>query len=171
MRKMFEVEEMAHGKNPKLESLKKALHEKVIPRLLRLLETGGRSIQPCRIHSDIWPGNAMHDSDTYEVIIFDSCAYWGHSEADLGLWRASRYRLGRPFVKDYLKIMGISESQADWDDRNALYAMYVRQSSSLTPFHSVFLFCFADQLFSHNILNSGSFRRADFALVKFILFF
>ena len=74
MRRMFEVEERVHGKDPTLESLKKALHEKAISRLLRPLETGGRSIQPCLIHSDIWPGNAMHDSDTYEVIIFDSCA-------------------------------------------------------------------------------------------------
>ena len=32
----------------------------------------------------------MLDSDTYEVIIFDSCAYWGHDEADLGTWRAAR---------------------------------------------------------------------------------
>ena len=81
---MFEVEENAHGKDPKLGSLKKALHEKVIPRLLRPLETEGRSIQPCLIHSDIWPGNTMLDSDAQEVIVFDFCAYWGHNKADLG---------------------------------------------------------------------------------------
>lgn len=44
MRRMFEVEEKAHGKDPKLGSLEKALHEKVIPRFLRPLETEGRSI-------------------------------------------------------------------------------------------------------------------------------
>lgn len=125
MRRMFDVEEKAHGKDPKLESLKNALHEKVIPRLLRPLETGGRYIKPCLVHSDIWPGNVMLDSDTYKMIIFDSCAHWAHNESDLGTWRASRYKLGRPFIKEYQKLMGISEPQADWDDRNALYAMYV----------------------------------------------
>ena len=131
VRRMFEVEEKALGKDPKLGSLKKVLHEKVIPRLLRPLETEGRSIQPCLIHSDIWPGNTTLDSDTQEVIIFDSCAYWGHNEADLGTWRASRYKLGQPFIKEYQKVMDKSEPQADWDDRNALYAIYIHQSSYL----------------------------------------
>lgn len=53
MQKMFEVEELAHGKDDKLEILKNGLYDKVIPRLLRPLKTGGRSIQPCLIHSDI----------------------------------------------------------------------------------------------------------------------
>lgn len=44
MCRMFEIEEKAHGKDAKLESLRQALHEKVIPRLLRSLETGRRSI-------------------------------------------------------------------------------------------------------------------------------
>jgi protein-ribulosamine 3-kinase len=125
MRKMFELEEVAHGKDPKLESLKKDLYDKVIPRLLRPLETGGRSIQPCLVHSDLWPGNIKPDADTNEIMIFDSCAFWGHNEADLGTWRAPRYKFGRPFVKEYQKAMGISEPRGDWDDRNALYAMYV----------------------------------------------
>ena len=102
MRRLFEVEEKAHGKDPKLESSKKALHEKVIPRLLRPLETGGRSIQPCLIHSNIWPGNTMLDLETKEVISFDSCAYWGHQEANLGTWRASRYKLRQPFIEEYI---------------------------------------------------------------------
>lgn len=55
----------------------------------------------------------MLDSDSYEVIIFDSCAYWGRNEADLETWRVSRYKLGRPFIKEYQKLLGISEPQAD----------------------------------------------------------
>ena len=131
MRKMIELEEMAHGKDDKLESLKKDLFDKVIPRLLRPLETGGRSIQPCLVHSDIWPGNIMTDVDTDKIIIFDSCTFWGHNEADLGSWRAPRYKLGRPFFREYQKAMGLSEPQSDWDDRNALYAMYVYRTFKL----------------------------------------
>ena len=105
------------------EDLKQEILKKVIPRLLRPLETGGRSIKPCLIHSDLWPGNCMPDADTDRIMIFDSCAYWGHNESDLGSWRAPRYQLGKPYIEEYQSLMGRSEPQADWDDRNALYAM------------------------------------------------
>lgn len=127
MKQMLTVEERSHGKNDELEMLKEALYAKVIPRLLRPLETEGRSIQPCLLHSDLWPGNCMPDANTGETMIFDSCAFWGHSEADLGSWRASRYNMGKPFFKEYQGVMGKSEPKDDWDDRNILYAMYVFQ--------------------------------------------
>ena len=77
MRQMLRIEEMAHGEDAELNVLKKDLFEKVIPRLLRPLETGGRSIKPCLVHSDLWPGNSMPDAETNEIYIFDSCAFWG----------------------------------------------------------------------------------------------
>ena len=45
--------------------------------------------------------------------------------ADLGPWRAPRYRLGRPYMKEYHKHIPISLPEEDWDDRNLLYALYV----------------------------------------------
>ena len=110
---MLQVEEETHGKNEDLEMLKEGLFKKVIPRLLRPLETGGRSIKPCLLHSELWPGNVMLDADTNEIIIFDSCAFWGHNEADLGSWRAPRYRLGKEFFAEYQAIMGFSEPKGD----------------------------------------------------------
>ena len=80
MRRMLQAEEDSHGPDPDLANLTVALFEKVIPRLLRPLETGGRSIQPCLIHSDLWPGNIKADAETDELLLFDSCAYWGHNE-------------------------------------------------------------------------------------------
>jgi len=134
MEKMFEFENATHGADEELQGLFDELRAKVIPRLLRPLETGGRSIQPCLIHSDLWPGNCMPDADTGELMIFDSCGYWGHNESDLGSWRAARYRLGRPFLKEYQKIMGMSEPHGDWDDRNALYSLrYDLLLSALYP--------------------------------------
>jgi protein-ribulosamine 3-kinase len=50
---MIIEEEVIHGQNDDLDELKKHLFEKVIPRLLRPLETGGRSITPCLIHTDL----------------------------------------------------------------------------------------------------------------------
>ncbi|KAL8912459.1 MAG: hypothetical protein Q9171_002552 [Xanthocarpia ochracea] len=123
LKRMLEEEENSHGPDEELAILTEAIFEKVIPRLLRPLETGGRQILPCLIHSDLWPGNAKPDAVTDEPIIFDSCAFWGHNEADLGPWRASRYRLGRSYMKEYHKLIPISDPVEDWDDRNALYAM------------------------------------------------
>ena len=131
---MLQVEELAHGKEEELDVLTKGIFEKVIPRLLRPLETGGRSIKPCLIHSDLWPGNSMSDNYTDKIIIFDSCAFWGHYEAELGSWRAPRYKMGPIFLKEYQEVMGISEPQEDWDDRNALYALrYDLLVSALSP--------------------------------------
>lgn len=65
----------------------------------------------------------MTDKHTGGVVLFDSCAYWGHNEADLGTWRAARYGMGRPFFAEYHKLMDVSEPKEDWDDRNALYAL------------------------------------------------
>ena len=86
MKKMFELEELSHGQDERLEFLKNSFHIKVIPRLLRPLEIDSRSIQPCLVHSDVWPGNMMLDVETNNIILFDSCAFWGHNEADLGTW-------------------------------------------------------------------------------------
>lgn len=126
MRRIFEVEERSHGgddSQAELEVLKTALFEKVIPRLLRPLESFGRKVTPTLIHSDLWPGNIMVDANTEEIVIFDSCAFWGHNEADLGSWRAPRYRLGQPYLREYQKQMGQSAPQEDWDDRNRLYSL------------------------------------------------
>ena len=42
---------------------------------------------------------------------------------EIGTWRPVRYRIGRPYMKEYHKHFPISSPEADWDDRNALYAM------------------------------------------------
>ncbi|KAL9029153.1 MAG: hypothetical protein Q9180_007063 [Flavoplaca navasiana] len=83
LKRMLEEEEESHGPDENLAILTAGLFEKVIPRLLRPLETGGRHIKPCLIHSDLWPGNAKPDAVTDEPIIFDSCCFWGHNEGSL----------------------------------------------------------------------------------------
>ena len=42
--------------------------------------------------------------------------------------------MGRPFLKEYQRLMRISEPQGNWDDRNALYALrYDLLMSALFP--------------------------------------
>lgn len=53
----------------------------VIPRLLRPLQSGGRTIKPTLCHGDLWDGNIQLDSDTKAPIIFDACCFYGHNES------------------------------------------------------------------------------------------
>jgi protein-ribulosamine 3-kinase len=68
-----------------LRMLSEQLLEKVIPRLLRPLETGPVTLQPCLIHGNLWYGNTAIDLDTGKPITFDASALWGHNECESSL--------------------------------------------------------------------------------------
>ena len=79
---LLEVEQIAQGPNDELMSLTGPFFAKVVPRLLRPLETGGRTIKPCLIHGDLWHGNATMDADTRIPIIFDAASFYAHNECE-----------------------------------------------------------------------------------------
>lgn len=69
------------GRSLELEALEPALFDKVIPRLLRPLESGGRQIRPSLVHGDLWYGNAgVISGDVKESIIYDPSSFWAHNE-------------------------------------------------------------------------------------------
>ena len=80
LRHMLKMEEQARGPNKELHDLTSRLFNKVIPRLLRPLETKGRKITPSLRHGDLWYGNAGTRADTGEPIIFDAAAGYAHNE-------------------------------------------------------------------------------------------
>ena len=55
--------------------------ETVIPRLLRPLQTGGRSIKPTLCHGDLWDANVQMDAITNQTVLFDPCCFYGHNES------------------------------------------------------------------------------------------
>lgn len=59
--------------------------EKVVARLLRPLQTGGRVLKPSLCHGDLWDGNVQVDRKTNQVILFDPCAFYGHGEGKCAL--------------------------------------------------------------------------------------
>ncbi len=78
----LEQERVVHGPDKENEKLLPALYEKVIPRLLRPLQTRGRSIKPALFHGDIWYGNISTNADTGEPLMFDPSVFWGHNECE-----------------------------------------------------------------------------------------
>jgi protein-ribulosamine 3-kinase len=123
MKSLLDQEEALNGPDDEFIKIKYAYFNAVIPRLLRPLETHGRSIKPCLIHSDLWPGNIKPRVDEFEICVFDACAYWGHNEADLGSCRNPEWGFGKTYLEAYWKHIPISEPQEDFDDRNALYEL------------------------------------------------
>jgi protein-ribulosamine 3-kinase len=136
MEHMISTEESRHGPSPEITSMKDALLDKVIPRLLRPLATNGRTVTPTLIHSDIHHDNVKDNTLTGETMLFDSCAFWGHNECELATWRSDRYQLGRAYIEEYVRRMGMSEPREDFDDRNKLYWLRFEFLSSVLHPHN-----------------------------------
>ncbi|KAK6845809.1 WD40 repeat-like protein [Apiospora arundinis] len=138
---VLRVREQRGGKSSELDDLLPDMFGKVIPRLLRPLETGGNHIQPSLVHGDLWCGNAaMIDEDTEDGIVFDPSSFWGHNEYELGNWRPERNKFTRKYFNAYHAHCPKSAPEADYDDRNALYAMrFNLNAATLFPSQSTYL--------------------------------
>lgn len=134
-----------YGRDDTLDSLTEEFIQKVVARLLRPLQTGGRSIKPSLCHGDLWDGNVQTDVDTGQTILFDSCAFYGHAEGrvtprsernlpitdcfrrrtvvDLQAIGEPRYALQMDVVDLYKAEIGASDPQEDFYDRHYLYGM------------------------------------------------
>lgn len=80
MRHMLKLEEEARGPSEELQQLSGPFFDTVIPRLLRPLETGGRSIKPVLLHGDLWLGNVSTQAESENPLLFDASAFWGLNE-------------------------------------------------------------------------------------------
>lgn len=79
----FTAEEQTQGPDPEMIRLRDELFLKVIPRLIRPLETEGRRIEPILCHGDLWDGNVSVDKATGQPKIFDPAPVYAHRECKL----------------------------------------------------------------------------------------
>lgn len=87
LRHVLNVREERAGPDVELDELLPALFDKVIPRLLRPMESNGRRIEPSLVHGDLWCGNAaIIDDETEEGIVFDPSSFWAHNECEASLF-------------------------------------------------------------------------------------
>ena len=80
MKHALELEVERKGPSEELDILTQALFERVIPRLLRPLESEGRKVKPSLVHGDLWYANSGIDEDTGLPLVFDACCFFAHSE-------------------------------------------------------------------------------------------
>jgi fructosamine-3-kinase len=80
--KIFDMEEQTQGPDEEMRELREGLMTKVIPRLLRPLETEGRTLTPTLVHGDLWDGNVAIDEATGRTVVFDATPLYAHNECE-----------------------------------------------------------------------------------------
>jgi len=93
MRHTFEREIAIQGPDPELDKLVPVILDKVIPRLLRPLQTEGRIVKPSLVHGDLWYANTGIDADTDKPLVFDACCFYAHNECKLDVQATNPMRL------------------------------------------------------------------------------
>ncbi|KAJ5937811.1 hypothetical protein N7454_004153 [Penicillium verhagenii] len=124
MRQALDLEIARKGPSEELDALCLPLFEKVIPRLLRPLESDGRQVKPSLVHGDLWYGNAGVDiAKNNQPVVFDACCFYAHNEYEFGQWRPVCNRFGNDYVAAYNKFIPISEPKEDFEGRLDLYRL------------------------------------------------
>lgn len=114
-----------NGDWEELEKIEKRVVSHVIPRLIGILETDGRSVKPSLCHADLWEGNTGTSYETGDIYIFDSGALYAHNEFEIGDWRCNYNKIhNKVYTRTYLRNYGPSEPRDEWDDRNRMYCVY-----------------------------------------------
>jgi protein-ribulosamine 3-kinase len=131
---------------------------KVIPRLLSVLQSDGRNIEPALIHGDLWEQNIGIDVKTNEAMLFDPGSTYAYNEVEFRTWRCSwakyfrslertikkpacdsSWRSGQDhrqdsvYLRQYKAIVPESEPRGEWDDRNRLYSLHPNLNNSAGP--------------------------------------
>ena len=77
---LFDSEEETQGSDDEMREPREGVMTKIIPRLLRPLETEGRTLTPQLVHGDLWDGNTSVDVKTGNPMIFDGTPLYAHNE-------------------------------------------------------------------------------------------
>jgi protein-ribulosamine 3-kinase len=114
-----------NGPWPEMERASSQIAEKVIPRLLGILQADGRQIEPAIIHGDLWEGNMGINMETGESLLFDAGSYFAHNEMEMGHWRCEFSSVFRAkiYTRHYLRAYPAAEPADEFDDRNRLYSL------------------------------------------------
>ncbi|KAI1414612.1 Fructosamine kinase-domain-containing protein [Hypoxylon sp. FL1857] len=126
LRDVIRYDNEANGPWPEYDGACKQLIDVVIPRLLGVLQSAGRSITPSLIHGDLWEHNVGIDKETGEAVLFDPGCVYAHNEMEFGTWRCTwaSYFNSPIYMQLYQSHIKPSEPVEEWDDRNRLYSIH-----------------------------------------------
>lgn len=152
---LMRCEMETHGLDQELEQLEEQIITRVVPRLIRPLETGGRHIRPTLVHGDLWHGNIGTNVATGEPVMYDFGSFYAHDECktirgippsamldtdccqvELTMWNAERYLLKQDHRNLYWKLrkMGSDGAHGERDQPDvALHGEEVDYESKDDP--------------------------------------
>jgi protein-ribulosamine 3-kinase len=115
----------ANGQWPEMQRASEQVADKVIPRLLGVLQADCRSIEPAIIHGDLWEGSMGINKNTGKSLLFDAGSYYAHNKMELGHWRCEFSSVFRAeaYIQQYLRAYPAAEPATEFDDRNRLYSL------------------------------------------------
>ncbi|KAK8063113.1 hypothetical protein PG997_015210 [Apiospora hydei] len=119
----LDFEREAKGPDPDFDSLLPVLFDVVVPRLLRPLESEGRSLKPCLVHGDLWYANSGIDVETGRCLVFDACCFYAHNEYEFGQWMPVCNKFGADYLAAYNSYVQISDPAEDYEGRLDLYKL------------------------------------------------
>jgi protein-ribulosamine 3-kinase len=81
------MERRIQGDHPEIESLKSSILSRVIPRLLRPIETNGTIVKAVLLHGNLWDRNMATDekTDSLDTVFFDPSCFYGRNEYSYNL--------------------------------------------------------------------------------------
>lgn len=82
LRVALDLEIKTKGYDAEFDVLVPVIFDRVIPRLLRPLESEDRSVEPTLVHGDLWYGNSGVDKASGECLVFDACCFYAHHECE-----------------------------------------------------------------------------------------
>ena len=111
MKMILDREEQIRGPHtPETLQLKDLFFNKVLPHYLRPLETGGRAVKPCLVHTDLWPGNVKYSAENKKIRVFDANGLWAHNEGKhLGMLKLQFRRVDVIYLTADLSCLKLSD--------------------------------------------------------------
>lgn len=79
---MIKYDKITNGSSPAYEAACDQLINKVIPRLLGILQADSRQITPTLVHGDLWEGNIGIDMESGNAIAFDPGNVYAHNKVE-----------------------------------------------------------------------------------------
>ncbi|KAM7219576.1 protein-ribulosamine 3-kinase, chloroplastic [Rhypophila decipiens] len=123
LRQALDFEIKAKGRDDEMEKLLPTIFDRVIPRLLRPLETDGRSVKPSLVHGDLWYGNSAVDLRGGGGLVFDACCFYAHNEYEFGQWKPVCNGFNEKYLEAYHQQADRSQPVEDYDGRLDLYKL------------------------------------------------
>lgn len=152
---IFDMEEETHsrgtgdgdgdgdgGVGEELRELREGIMTRVIPRLLRPLETEGRTLTPSLGHGDLWDGNASVEVKVggggSQPRIFDGVCFYAHNQYELAPWWAPRHKMTGAYLAEYTRHFPVAEPAEDFESRGLLYRLWAFSSLiGNSPLHPI----------------------------------